>query len=388
MPALQRSRLGVSSGKTDVLIIGAGISGAMIAEALSDAGLDVTIIDRREPLHGSTCASTALIQYEIDTPLTKLSRRIGKHSAQRIWLRSKLALDALRERTRVIGAHEECSRHDTLYLDGDVLSQDGLLKEALARREIGLECTLLAPRALTERFGISGRSALMSYDNIGADPVRLAASFLRAALDRGARLHANCEAEHVEPLAHAVRVELKSGESLLASHVIFASGYEMPKGVPRKGHKIISTWAMATRPQPRNIWPEGCFIWEAADLYLYLRPGPDGRIICGGEDEEFGDEEKRNALTPEKIATIERKLAELFPHVDPRADYAWTANFGASQTGSPSIGPAPRMPHCYAVLGYGGNGITFSMLAGQMLRNMICGHGDADAGLFSFSRKF
>lgn len=158
--------------------------------------------------------------------------------------------------------------------------------------------------------------------------------------------------------------------------------------MPRKGHSIISTWALATRPQARKIWPEGCFIWEASEPYLYMRPGPDGRIICGGEDEEFADEEKRNALTPQKIATIERKLAALFPYIDAKADYAWTGNFGKSETGTPSIGPVPRMPHCYAVLGYGGNGITFSMLAGQMIRSMICADGDADSDLFSFTRKF
>jgi glycine/D-amino acid oxidase-like deaminating enzyme len=46
------------------------------------------------------------------------------------------------------------------------------------------------------------------------------------------------------------------------------------------------------------------------------------------------------------------------------------------------------MKHCQAVLGYGGNGITFSMMAAQILRAHICGKGDADADLFSFTRKF
>jgi glycine/D-amino acid oxidase-like deaminating enzyme len=48
----------------------------------------------------------------------------------------------------------------------------------------------------------------------------------------------------------------------------------------------------------------------------------------------------------------------------------------------------PGMKHCYAVLGYGGNGITFSMMAAQILRGHICGDGDADADLFSFTRRF
>ena len=57
--------------ETDVLIIGAGITGAMIADALTQAGFRVVMVDRRhDPVKGSTVASTALVQYEIDTPLS------------------------------------------------------------------------------------------------------------------------------------------------------------------------------------------------------------------------------------------------------------------------------------------------------------------------------
>ena len=35
--------------RTDVLIVGGGITGAMIAEMLAEAGLDVVLVDRRTP---------------------------------------------------------------------------------------------------------------------------------------------------------------------------------------------------------------------------------------------------------------------------------------------------------------------------------------------------
>ena len=59
-----------------------------------------------------------------------------------------------------------------------------------------------------------------------------------------------------------------------------------------------------------------------------------------------------------------------------------------SSTGTPSIGSVPGLAGCYAALGYGGNGITFSMMAAQILRGMIAGNGDPDSDLFSFSRTF
>ena len=61
----------------DVLVVGAGITGAAVADALSVEGIEVAVIDKRGLALGSTMASTALVQYEIDTPLTKLCRKIG-----------------------------------------------------------------------------------------------------------------------------------------------------------------------------------------------------------------------------------------------------------------------------------------------------------------------
>lgn len=374
--------------EADVVVLGAGISGAMVADALTDAGLDVVILDRRGPLLGSTPASTALLQYEIDTPLTKLAESIGRDRAERVWRRSKLALGALRERAAYLGIDADIVDRDTLYLAGDLLDRDALALEADARRRAGFEVSLLTGPAVRERYAIAGRPAILGHGNLAADPRRLAAGFLQAALGRGARLHAPVTAAQVNAAGDGVSVETEEGPVVRATSLVFATGYELPKKVPRKGHHVASTFCLATRPQPRAFPADLPFVWEASEPYLYLRSDQDGRIICGGEDENLADEETRDALLPMKIKAIQAKLATLMPGIDTEADYAWCGSFGASETGTPSIGPVPAMPGCYAALGYGGNGITFSMMAAQILRSQITGRGDPDADLFSFRRRF
>lgn len=372
----------------DVLVVGAGISGAIIAEALSDAGLDVVIADRRGAVQGSTAASTALLQYEIDTPLSVLSERIGRERAERLWRRSRLAVDALRERTRALGIKAEQATRDTLYLSGNVLDAAGLEAESEARRRAGFEVSFLKSAAVLEQYGIKGRSAIVGRDNYMADPRLLAAGYLNAAIGRGARLYAPVEVADIEANKSGVIASTTDGAEIRCKSLVYATGYEMPKGVPRKGNAIISTWVIATKPQPRKIWPTGCIIWEAADPYLYIRTTPEGHVICGGEDAEIADDDERDALNEAKTATLVRKLGKLLPMIDAIADYSWSGSFGDSKTGTPTIGPVPRMPNCYAAMGYGGNGITFSMMAGQMLRAMITGTGDPDSDLVSFGRKF
>lgn len=387
LPTIPKSEL-TRAVSSDVLVVGAGISGAIIAEALSDAGLQVIIVDRRGAVQGSTAASTALLQYEIDQPLSILSERIGRERAERLWRRSRLAVDALRERTRALGIDADQATRDSLYLSGNVLDATGLEAEAEARRRAGFEVSFLKPAAVSETYGIKGRSAIVGRDNFMADPRLLAAGYLNAAIGRSARLYAPVEVTDVEATATGVTAATRDGPAIKCKSLVFATGYEIPKGIPRKGNKIISTWAIATKPQPRKIWPTGCIIWEAADPYLYIRTTPQGHVICGGEDAEIADADERDALNEAKTKTLVRKLGALLPMIDSNAEFSWSGSFGDSVTGTPTVGPVPKMPNCYAAMGYGGNGITFSMMAAQMLRGMITGTGDPDSDLVSFGRKF
>jgi glycine/D-amino acid oxidase-like deaminating enzyme len=370
----------------DALVVGAGISGALIAEMLSDAGLSVVVVDRRGALRGSTAASTSLIQYELDKPLSKLAEIIGREKAERIWRRSRLAVDALRERSRQLGIRADQVDRDSLYLSGNVLDRAALLREAEARRRAGFNTTFLEKREVHERFGIRHRSALLSYDNFAADPRRLAGGFLRAAMGRGTRLYAPVEVDEIHATRRGVEAGTQGGPVIRCQALVFATGYEKPKAVRTRSHQVFSTWAIATRPQPRALWPTRCFIWEAADPYLYMRVSPDNRVICGGEDEEFSDEEARDALLIHKKVVLERKLKKMFPRLDTRAEFAWTGSFGSSTTGMPTISAIPALPNCYVAMGYGGNGITFSMMAAQMLRGLITGTGDPDSALVALSR--
>jgi glycine/D-amino acid oxidase-like deaminating enzyme len=190
-----------------------------------------------------------------------------------------------------------------------------------------------------------------------------------------------------EPSPRGVLARTKTGLRIAASSLIYATGYEVARRVPCRGHRIISTWALATKRQPDRLWPSRCLIWESGRPYLYIRTTRDGRVIAGGEDEDINDERKRDALIATKTKIIQEKLHAVLPNVDVAAAYAWAGSFGESGTGLPTIGPIPTMPNCYAILGFGGNGITWSMIAAQVLTGHICGPGDPDADLFSFEAK-
>ncbi len=383
LPALPHGRL-KRDIDADVLVVGAGITGALVAEALA-ADHRVVVVDRRGPAAGSTSASTALIEYEIDTPLIHLAKAIGAEPAARAWQRSHRAVHALAERTAALGIGAGILGRDNLYLAGNVLDAAGLAEEAAARRALGLEARFLPRAALKERFGIARAGAILSHGDFGADPRQLAAGFLAAAIGAGARLFAPADIVRIETSGDGVLAGTAGGPVVNCKQAIFCTGYELPDFVPAKGHRVISTYAMATRPQPGRLWPEGCLVWEASAPYLYVRATPDGRVVCGGEDEDFADAEARDALIPRKLATIRRKLGQLFPGLDTEPDFAWAGAFGTTATGLPTIGPVPGKPHVWAVLGFGGNGTTYARIAADIIAADFGGRSDPDGGLYAFA---
>lgn len=378
-----RHRASLDRETCDVAVIGAGISGALIALNLAEAGHDVVVVDRREPGRGSTLASTAMIQFELDTSLTELSRKIGPRSAERAYLRS---FDAVRSLEGTIRRHNlVCGwkSRDALYLAGDALGSRALQSEAEYRSRIGLPSRYLGKQDLRAEFGMTRTGAIHSSGAGEVNPAQLSAACLRTAQSHGARIYAQHDVRSAEPTTTGVELETNQGGVISARRAVFTTGYEVMPGVPRDKFDIVSTWAMATKPLPAHaFWPSRCLVWEASDPYLYMRTTADNRILVGGEDSGLNDPERRAAAIPNKAARLLQKLSELLPGRALEIDYAWAGAFADSPTGLPIFSELEHLPHCFAVLGCGGNGITFSVIASEIVARWVRGQRDPDADLF------
>ena len=366
----------------DVAIVGAGISGAFMAHELA-RDHSVVVLDRRPPLMGSTIASTALLQWEIDLPLTALAECIGMAKARRAYAKSRSAVEALKRIVGEEGIRCGLKDKDTLYLAGDEYGRRALEAEVEARAAMGLESAYVGPAELRERFGIERTGAILSKGSASGDPARLAAGLLRRAAANGARIHSPVEVLQAVSAPEGVTLITDAGHAVRAKTVIFCCGYEFPKGVPTPGAKVISTWALATKARtPCPAWLRDTLVWEASDPYLYFRMGGEGRLIVGGEDEATPDAHADKAKLKRKCATIAEKLKRLLPEVEFEIDYAWAGAFGESATGLPQIAPVPDMDHAWAVMGFGGNGITYSVIASQVVSAALRGKPDPDADLY------
>lgn len=369
----------------DTVIIGAGVCGALMAEALSDGKKSMLIIDRRMPIAGSTLASTALIQHELDTPLFKMANELGSERAERVWHRSATAVERLISMIGRLGLDCGLQRKKTLYLAGEDMDAEAMATESQARNLTGLRSQYLSHDCLISQFGIDRPAALLSSMSASINPVQLTAGLLREVCHRGAEIVGQTEIIDVRRSGGRIHLLTSEGDFISAGHVIFCTGYEFPEALVNPTHTIASTWAITTRPGlniPR--WLDQHILWEASDPYLYIRTTSDGRIMAGGEDEDdvhaFHSPEKHE----HKSHIIAEKLSSLLGIDVGEPAFRWSGAFGKTPMGLPYIGEIPDMPQVYAVMGFGGNGMTFGQIAADLLKAEIGGRRDPDAELFSF----
>jgi glycine/D-amino acid oxidase-like deaminating enzyme len=210
---------------------------------------------------------------------------------------------------------------------------------------------------------------------------------MSAAIARGAFVISPATAEVYETALDGVVVSTREGDVVRAHTLVLANGYEMPEFVPAARHELVTSWAIATAPEQAKHWRDMPLIWEAADPYLYMRSTTHGRLIIGGEDEAFEDPDARERMTPLKIAALLAKAGARCPGLgDIEPEFAWSGVFGETEDSLPMIGRVPGRPKCLVAFGYGGNGITFSALAAQLLAAELEGRPDPDGALYALDR--
>lgn len=357
----------------DVAIVGAGVMGAMLAERLSATGRSVALFDRRPPVQGSTAASTALVMWGADTPLTALILTHGPEEAARRW--RKVHAAALNLAQRVTSLELDCGwiARPELYLAGDLLDESGLRAETDARRAAGLPSQILDAATVGDRFGLPPRAGILSGDAYEVDPVALSLGLLARARRHGASLSYPAEVVDVAPAPQGARLTLADGADVLARQAVLATGYETAHGALPPAFRLGSSFAVATSPGVAPLWRENALIWEASDPYLYARATTDGRVVVGGCDEDFSDPVRRDGLIDAKRQALERGSRVLLGRDEVVADCAWAATFGRSPDGLPAIGRVRGFEALWLACGFGGNGVTFASLAASLIAEDLAG---------------
>lgn len=372
----------------DVAVIGGGITGALIAHELAQHGHDVTVIERRDVGWGSSAASTALLQYEIDTHLTELAERFGEASAveaYRACARAIVSLDVLANRVGDV----DFARQQSLYFASDEDDVASLRREWAYRRRHGFEAGWLEPDDLRERFGFEAPGAILTPLAARIDPYRMAHRLFARLLAAGGRVYDRTEIAAIQTEADRVTLTTLDGAEVTCRHLIVAAGYESQGWLEQSVAVNRSSYAFITDPiEPERLGAlSSTLVWESARPYLYLRTTGDGRLMAGGEDDDIDIPARRDQRVHAKAETLVGKVEALFPDLSLNPTFSWGGTFAETEDGLPFFGPHETYgPRVHFAMAYGGNGISYSMIGAGLLRALIEGREHPLAELFSFRR--
>lgn len=376
-----------SDAKAEVVIIGGGISGALTAYYLNRAGIDCLLVDARTIGLGSTCASTSLLQYELDKPLHILISQVGRQAAIRAYTLCSESIDLLENITSKI-RFPQFERKNSLYFAADIKDLAGLKQEYQARKNAGFQVRFLQEKDIIKQYGFSSTGGILSRQAAYTDAYLLTHALLQNSIPRGLKVCDRTRIDKIEYKKKGVKLSTTHGPFITARYVVNASGYEITEFIDKKIVTLHSTYAMVSENLSPEVplWKDRALLWNTADPYLYIRMTRDKRIMIGGRDEPFYNPVQRDKLINKKSALLKKDFAKLFPDIKLLPEFRWAGTFGSTKDALPYIGSYDKTPHTYYALGFGGNGITFSVIGAKMIRDLLTGRKNKDVDLFSFNR--
>ncbi len=343
--------------KTDVLIIGGGISGILTAQRLQRKGVDYLLAEANEICSGVSKNTTAKITFQHGFLYDSLIKKFGKEGAS---LYLKAHSDAVQELKRLC-AEIDC---DLKECDSVVYSRDSAVKaqrEAAALKSLGANAVFTNKTELP--FGVAG--AVHVEKQAVFHPLK--AIF---AIAEGLNIYENTKVLELLPhTAITSNGKITAKKIIVATHFPFLNKHGM---FFVKLHQERSyVLALENAPQYTKMYVD-----EAAAGLSFRNH--NGTLLLGGGGHKTG---KGGGCWAE----LESFAEKYYPNSHEAA--RWATQDCMSLDGMEYIGKySLGTTDLYVATGYNKWGMSSAMVAAELLTRLVCGKTSPYEKLFSPSR--
>lgn len=377
---------------TDVCVIGAGIAGVTTAYLLAREGKNVVLIDDGPVGSGMTGRTTAHLTTMIDDGYAEIETMLGEEC-------SRLMAES---HTAAIGKIEEIVRE--LKLDCDFERLDGYL--------------FLPPggsvKELMRELNAIHRAGLSDVERVDELPKTKIKTDAALRFPRQAQFHA---LKYLDGVARAV-VDL-GGKIFTGTRIVSVKDGNRVEITTDDGHTITAHAAVVATNSPINNWVvihskqapyasyviclrvkekiEHALFWDTGETaeeekrtigpaaYHYVRFARDEQgdvLMVGGEDHKTGQADD----CAQRFEKLERWARDRFPFVGEITD-RWSGQVFEPVDGTAYIGRNPGEKNVYVATGFSGNGMSYGMITGMLIADLIAGRENRWAKLYDPTRK-
>lgn len=356
----------------NVVVVGAGVIGAAIADALAARGADVTVLDMRGPGRGASFASAGILAPYVES---HHDRRFLELATRSLEMYDSFVAGAS-ERS---GRRVEYARTGTLEV---ALDEGDLTRLDSARPRLtgaGVSHRWLSASELRSfEPSVSGAAlgALLIEPHGFVGVGSLIAALVQSARMSGASFETPVEAVEIDPQSDSV--EVRAGASRYAADAVVVaagtwSGRVRIRNAPRldvrpvRGQLLHLSWT-ANQATNRVVWGPRC----------YTVPWSDQSLLVGATVEEVGFDERSTTSAVQDLTTA---VIELLPEA--RTASLQEVRVGlrpASADGLPIIGPLPSGSRVVVATGHYRNGVLLAPITAAIVGDYLLEE-KADAAL-------
>ncbi len=353
-----------ANGSSDVVVVGAGLTGLTTALLLSRGGLSVTVLEARTIGAVTTGHTTAKLSLLQGTVLSGIRRHFSEQTVQayvegnregQAWMLRYLA-----ERKVAV------QRRDAYSYATTDSGRATLEREAQVARAAGLEATFV------EEVGLPypTRGALHLPDQAQFHPLEVLEALATDLRSRGVRIVQGVRVRNVSVGTQAT-VHTDQGTNR-AQHVILATGVPiLDRGLYFAKLEPSRSYATAYRlPATSGALPRGMYLSvDQPARSLRTVPTAGGELLLvGGNGHPVGKPISEKA----KVADLDEWTGQWFPGAEPT--HHWSAQDYRSANMVPFVGKLPRGGgNIHVATGYNKWGMTNAVAAALRLSADILG---------------
>lgn len=367
------------------------MTGAACAAAFSAAGVKVVLIEAERIGAGATAASAGLLRQDFDASFQAAVAAHGLKTARHLWQGFRRAALDFSAALRRLGIGADLAAQDVLLFSregGDMARR--LQREYTARRDGGIECSWLNPRALSLDAAINGDGAIRTRGD-ALDPYRACVGLAAAAAAKRALVFERTPARRIRAGRAAVEIKTDGGV-ITADAVIIATG-----GLPddlkalRRHFAPTQSYAVVTASLPaavrRETGKRAAALQDSASPPHVLRWLKDDRVLFSGADQPPVAPRLLERTVVQRANQLMYELTTIYPAISGlQPAWAWDVLHYGSPDGVPVVGAHRNFPRHLFALGHGRHGAATAWLAARLLLRAFQGEPAKGDALFGFLR--